>query len=288
MANEERHGTDWSDGEVDLIVADYFAMLEAELAGEAYVKSHRAALLMERIGRSHKSVEFKHQNISAVVAELGLPTIQGYKPKTHYQRSLVEGVRRFLLGHPGVLPALDMTAPRAFTAALGRPSLLPEVAPPEVNQAPWVGNVAMERLVRRFDPAAREANNRMLGAAGEELVFNNEQRRLRDLQRSDLARRVRWISREEGDGAGYDILSFDTRGAERFIEVKTTRGSRTTPFFLTRNEHELSEERPDSFRLFRVFEFGQSPGLFRLRPPIGQAVSLSPEVYRAAFTSASR
>jgi hypothetical protein len=41
---------------------------------------------------------------------------------------------------------------------------------------------------------------------------------------------------EEGDGAGFDIASFDPDGRERFIEVKTTNGAATTPFFLTRNE----------------------------------------------------
>src|SRR5207237_2807335 len=75
LADDEKIGTVWTDDELDLVVADYFAMLAAEQAGRAYVKSHHAAALMAKIGRTHRSVEFKHMNISAVLAEIGQPTI---------------------------------------------------------------------------------------------------------------------------------------------------------------------------------------------------------------------
>lgn len=74
-------GSDWSDTEVDLIIADYFDMLRLELAGQPYVKSHRDTALQQIIGRSHASIEFKHGNISAVLERLGLPTIAGYKKR---------------------------------------------------------------------------------------------------------------------------------------------------------------------------------------------------------------
>jgi hypothetical protein len=44
-------------------------------------------------------VEFKHQNISAVLEELGLPWIPGYKPKRNYQRALLDGIDRYLSVH---------------------------------------------------------------------------------------------------------------------------------------------------------------------------------------------
>ena len=73
-------GSPWTAAELDLIVADHFAMLSDELAGIPFVKSHRAAALMDLTGRSHRSVEFKHMNLSAVLDALGLPTIRGYRP----------------------------------------------------------------------------------------------------------------------------------------------------------------------------------------------------------------
>ena len=85
MADDAKIGTPWRDDELDSIIADYFAMLLADLAGQPYVKSKHSAALMTEIGRTHRSVEFKHQNISAVLDELGLPWIPGYMPKRNYQ-----------------------------------------------------------------------------------------------------------------------------------------------------------------------------------------------------------
>ncbi|WP_235362880.1 protein NO VEIN domain-containing protein [Brevundimonas diminuta] len=44
-----------------------------------------------------------------------------------------------------------------------------------------------------------------------------------------MARKVEWTSQEHGDGAGYDIRSFDPAGREWLIEVKATRGSAPPP-----------------------------------------------------------
>jgi Domain of unknown function (DUF3883) len=49
-----------------------------------------------------------------------------------------------------------------------------------------------------------------------------EQQQLRDTGHPDLAGRVRWVARDDGDGLGYDVLSFTGDGRERHIEVKTT------------------------------------------------------------------
>jgi hypothetical protein len=141
----------------------------------------------------------------------------------------------------------------------------------------------LERLLRKFDPGERDLKNRALGSAGEQLAFESERLRLQRAGRADLARKVRWVSQEDGDGAGYDVLSFHTSGAERLLEVKTTNGTRATPFLLTRTEYEVSEERPADFRIFRIFEFSKQPRLFQLQPPLTSALSLRPELYRASF-----
>ena len=62
-------------------VNSYFKMLKLELAGEPYNKSDENARLRGRLnGRSKAAVEFKHQNISAVLLENGWIYIDGYKP----------------------------------------------------------------------------------------------------------------------------------------------------------------------------------------------------------------
>src|ERR1700692_3019618 len=102
MADEKKIGTNWQDIELDAIVADYFAMLAADLASQQYIKSHHSAALMAQIGRTHRSVEFKHQNISAVLDELGMPWIPGYKPKRNYQNAIFNGIDRYLSAHGDV------------------------------------------------------------------------------------------------------------------------------------------------------------------------------------------
>jgi hypothetical protein len=116
MASEAKIGTNWRDDELDAIVADYFAMLAEDLASRPYIKSRHSAELMVQIGRTHRSVEFKHQNISAVMDELGLPWIPGYKPKRNYQNAIFDAIDRYLTkksSHPrsGSKSATSSTCP---------------------------------------------------------------------------------------------------------------------------------------------------------------------------------
>lgn len=305
-----KFGTHWSDEELDAIIVDYFLMLATELSGQHYVKSHHAKALMEAIGRTHRSVEFKHMNISAVLGELGMPTIRGYRPKLNYQNAIFDAVDRYVTSHPEVLDwggaelgfmkaasrapeetgLFGMSEAQATFVDDGSPALgrAPESQTIFVDEDPPVPGApraprppGLERLVRKFDPVARDFRNRQLGHAGESMLVDFERRRLTALDRPDLARKVRWVSQEDGDGAGYDIHSYNARGEDRLLEVKTTRGARTTPFFLTRNEVSLAEERPDSFRLCRLYDVAQAPRLYRVKPPLAAALTLEPEAWRA-------
>jgi hypothetical protein len=79
------------------------------------------------------------------------------------------------------------------------------------------------------------------------------------------------------------LLSFDASGRERLLEVKTTNGSARTPFFLSRNERDLSTERPEYWRLYRVHLFAKEPRIFTITPPLEEEVYLRPEIWRASF-----
>lgn len=87
----------WSNKEVELIIADYFKMLTDELAGSSVNKAeHRRCLLPLLNNRSEGSIEFKHQNISAVLINLGQPYIIGYLPRFNFQKMLEEKVIEYL------------------------------------------------------------------------------------------------------------------------------------------------------------------------------------------------
>ena len=125
---------------------------------------------------------------------------------------------------------------------------------------------------------------RGLGRAGEELVLERERATLAGAGRRDLARQVRWVSDEDGDGAGYDIASFAPDGRSRLIEVKTTNGWERTPFYISRNELEVAEERRAEWVLFRLWNFSREPRAFELYPPLDAHVSLTAMTFQADFT----
>lgn len=276
MADDDKIGKPWGNEELDAIIVDYFTMLAADLAGRPYVKSRHSAALMAQIGRTHRSVEFKHQNISAVLDELGLPWIPGYMPKRNYQNAIFDAIDRYLTHHPEMLvptsaPKTELTA--SYAIFVDPPSPIATQPIPK----------RLERLVRKFDPVERDHRNRTLGKAGEAFVVNVEMKQLAQADREDLARKVRWVAEEDGDGAGYDIYSFDPHGHERLIEVKTTNGAARTPFFLSRNECELATERPTEWIIYRVHLFARQPRIFTILPPLENTVHLMPETWRASF-----
>lgn len=279
MTDTEVVGTDWSSTELDLIVADYFAMLKEEQAGQTVHKTEHRRRLKAHVQRSDGSIEFKHRNISAVLARLGLPRIRGYIPAWNFQGAIAEAIGRYLEIDSDPVP---LTISKPLMGFADAPSLF-ESAPPAAPPISPRAKTAFERVARKFDPALRDQLNRSLGLAGEQLIYEREKQILINGDRKDLARKVRWVSQEDGDGAGYDIRSYDTSGAERWIEVKTTRGGSTTPFYLTSNENEVARERPDAFRLYRLHDFSQTPGLFTLTPPLEALLQLEALTFRASL-----
>ena len=274
----------WTDEENDRIVADYFAMLAEDFAGRPYSKAaHRRALMPLLRNRSEASIEFKHRNISAVLMGLGEVWLPGYRPAVNVQKALEDAVERWLEFHPAWLRRPPDES-RADAAGMQEAAALWVGPPPTLSNRPPPKE--LERILdiaRRFDAAGRDERNRALGRAGEALALAHERALLAGAGRDDLAREVRWVSDEEGDGAGYDIASFTPAGQARLLEVKTTRGWDRTPFYISRNELAVSEARPEEWRLFRFWNFSREPKAFELAPPLERHVSLMPTVFQVSF-----
>jgi hypothetical protein len=271
-------GSAWSDEENDLIVRDYFSMLREDILGRPYSKADHRRRLMEKIGRSAGSIEFKHQNISAVVRAFGQPIIQGYKPAHHFQESLISAVNRYLLQFDTPVPE-----PQSWPGFAEDQALLVGPSPTQRNAPETEEEKLLTEISRRYDVAARDAARKFLGQAGEERVLAHERQTLLSEGRGDLAKKVRWTSREEGDGAGFDIESFTPNGGPRLIEVKTTNGWERTPFHISRNELRVAERERDSWVLFRLYDFARAPKAFELRPPLDRHVALTATDFRADF-----
>ena len=99
----------------------------------------------------------------------------------------------------------------------------------------------------------------MTGLKGEEIAVVIEQEFFESIGRKDLAQKVRHVSAEDGDGLGYDVLSFFENGKEKYIEVKSTTTSLSSPFYLSRNELGfLNEHNEDAF-IYRVLVSDDTP-----------------------------
>lgn len=276
-------GNDWTRSEVEAIVDDYLSMLASELAGTPYNKTaHRQALKPLLVGRSDQSIEFKHSNISAALLDAGFPYINGYKPRSNYQALLAEVVASRMSRSPQLL--------EIAAADADRPMVVPEVDDilavltdrPKSTIRPTHAaepGIAPIRLTTNY--IEREARNRSLGAAGEQFVINFERARLIQAGQESLASRIEHTSRVRGDYEGYDILSYTEVGAERLIEVKTTKYGADTPFFVTRNEVSASERTPSRYHVYRLYSFRSLPRLYMLPGAISQTCRLSANTFLA-------
>ena len=233
----------WSKKEVERIVVDYFKMLLSELEGESFNKTeHRRALAPRLDNRSKGSIEFKHQNISAVMIGLGLPYIDGYKPRGNFQRLLKKTTETLLESFPDLLEVIKLDVENSAELEKVDNILNALVLPPVShtnsmgiceNQANYGGTNSKFIKINYLE---REARNSSLGAAGEKFVLEYEKTRLAAIEQPNLADQIEQISETKGDWAGYDIRSFNDNGSDRFIEVKTTRYGLETHFFITKNE----------------------------------------------------
>lgn len=97
--------------------------------------------------------------------------------------------------------------------------------------------------------------NKRIGDLGELWVIKYEIEKLKHANKHNLIGKIKHTSKDEGDGTGFDIQSFDKIGNKIFIEVKTTKGSKNSTFFVTRNELERSKKEKDNYYLYRLYNF---------------------------------
>jgi hypothetical protein len=281
---------DWSQEEVAATVADYFDMLAAELRGERINKNEHIRQLYKILrNRSVGAIGFKYSNISAVLVELGFPYIDGYKPRGNYQ----------ILLRDEIVSRLDDSAElRLLTSAIVEASaskspiarsLSDILVPPPIryrhSKHVYDDRKPTQSPRRNVNYLEIEARNASLGLSGELFALEFEHRRLWETNHRALANRIEHVSQTQGDGLGYDILSFDLDGRERLIEVKTTNFGPMTPFFVARREVTKSSEEPSKFNLYRVFGYRKAPQLFMVPGSLKETFVLDPTEYRASVSS---
>lgn len=262
-------GANWSAEENELIVSNYFEMLMEELAGRKFVKADYALKIapylkarLPKDGGRKGAFRRKYCNISAVLRALGQPWIEGFNPNENIQLDLADVVAEHLeRNRHAITRAIVDRLENDDAPFQGIEMQQPQM--PERLNAKEIAKI--DRIITKFDVAAKDKYNRDLGYGGEKLVYENEILRLRKAGLESVAKKVSWVSRDIGDGLGYDIESYDFDERKRLIEVKTTNGGGWFPFFVTANERKVSREKADQgWCLFRVYDFNKGPKAFEL------------------------
>jgi hypothetical protein len=193
----------------------------------------------------------------------------------------------------GITPeALEHMGLRLLTAAteggeddaVSSGKLVETAPPPPTDRERGRSETTRSFRARKGDQSQRDAANRALGLAGELIVVEAERDRLRVAGRPDLAEQVVHTALIEGDGAGYDVRSFELDGSVRFIEVKTTTGGSEVDFFITPTERAFSEEHAAQYWLYRVFEYhkaSESGRYYVIRGDLSSAFTFVATLFRA-------
>lgn len=124
-----------------------------------------------------------------------------------------------------------------------------------------------------------------VGKDSEKLIYDLEKERLKKENREDLAKSVVWESEENGDGAGYDIRSYEKRDGEYveiYIEVKGTSKSVNEPFDISVNEIEASNKYNGQYYIYRVGEiYSDKPRFYRINGRIEDNFELEATSFKA-------
>ncbi len=112
----------------------------------------------------------------------------------------------------------------------------------------------LQFYARKVDYEIINRERKLIGNGGEELVYQ-DQLRLVGQYAPEYKNNVRHVSKLDGDGAGYDISSFDKDRKLVYIEVKSTTNKKETPFYMSSSEYEFFELHKDNYIIARVYDY---------------------------------
>lgn len=115
-------------------------------------------------------------------------------------------------------------------------------------------NKASIFYARKIDYERINKERKLIGNAGEELVYKDQIEFVKTYA-PEYLNNVRHVSKLDGDGAGYDICSFNIDKKLVYIEVKSTTGKKETPFYMTASEYDFLELHRENYIIARVYEF---------------------------------
>lgn len=155
-------------------------------------------------------------------------------------------------------------------------------------------NIELKRKKERtfakvVDFEKENKKNKLLGNRGEEIVFSLEKEHLKSIGKRELADNVRWVSKED-DSLGYDILSFEDNGDEKYIEVKSTNQSENSNanFLISSNQYSKAKK-IKNYYFYIVFNAkGEKPKIWKIKEPLqyeNKGLTLTPISFRVIINT---
>lgn len=121
-----------------------------------------------------------------------------------------------------------------------------------------------------------------VGKLGEELIFKYEKEKLISVGRKDLSEKVTIVS--SNSSLGYDILSFDNKGNEIHIEVKSKASKlKYFDFYISDNEYQKLKGASNHVLYYLSNLRSQSPFLFKLNGDMINDSNIKPVLYRVTL-----
>lgn len=167
----------------------------------------------------------------------------------------------------------------------------PEFIDLEIDSAQGLSKTERKRALSKtkiIDFEKENKKHRRLGERGEVIVLNAERDSLKEKDKAVLVNGIRQISKEN-TSAGYDILSFEEDGRNKYIEVKSTNNSPSSKanFLITINEYEKAKDLKN-FYIYIVFNVkSKNPKIWRLRDPFSfqdKGLALTPISFRVEIS----
>lgn len=142
-----------------------------------------------------------------------------------------------------------------------------------------------ERIVKKTDYVKLAKEQYNTGLKGEQLVLRLERSRLLDLN-LDPDEYIKW-SASESDSYGYDIESVEYENGKLikiYIEVKSSKDIKDTSFFISKKEVEVSKQKQNRYRVFRIFDItSSSPKYYVVSGEIEENFYLDPVTFSARY-----
>src|SRR5665213_273224 len=218
----------------------FYAKGKLVMAGEVYFKQHSAKLALAMWPRDEHGNPWEYTFFIKNLQYLSIPMPAFNRLVNFKSNSIVQG---FINLRQERLDALkqqygsvesflsDFVDDASIEIPLSDEPLyvnLDGMTDPEIITNPQIllpQELSLAKSARRtpykIDNLERSRKNAITGSKGEALTMLQEKSRLMKQGREDLAKKVERVSLVD-DTLGFDVLSFEENGQERYIEVKTS------------------------------------------------------------------